>query len=292
MEDERDITVEEEIIEEQVEEESPDELEEEEVLDEEESEEEPQLSEADELRAQLEAKESELSGLKGRLDEIEGRLTQQSVSAPTPQTDTRKNITAYERQIVPQLRAAFDKTFDKDTGQFDSDKQFSIIKGLVDTAVNAVLNDIVYPSQNASYSAAVDQYNEFDIRDLRDEPGFKEAEQSVRKELAKLPLAQRAKEGVIKQIFYQLKGAGSVKIADGLGEKPVIKKKVVSDISPQSRAGSGKKPAATANLSAESEKDWRENYPDMPQKEYKRQLIAWNNRRKEKGLSPVKTLRG
>lgn len=199
----------------------------------------PQEPTAEDLRAQLVAKDEELTRLRSERTPPE--------PTPTPQPSTNQGIrhiaaSHFIQQVIPSAKAAYVSDNATLAQQFDT---------IVDTTnklVGAVMADQITPSVQMLAAANIELSNELEIRDLRGEvPSFrKELEPQVRAQLKALPMDQRAQTDAVRQVYYKVIGARSNGKAPAASPTPAptpapATRQVLKDVS----AGGGAAPKPT-----------------------------------------------
>lgn len=242
---------------------------------------------AEQLRAQIAAKDAEIERLRAGGD-------QPKPEAPAPQDGGLRHIGNFVHQVVPQAKKAF---ADPET---PLDRQFDIMLDTADKMLGAVMEDRVLPSINKLAIANIVLANELEIRDLRaDNPDFKKQyEPQVKEELAKLEMKERGKPDVAKKIYYRILGE---KNGHGKPATPVSNGKArasapsatLRDVSAGSPASAQKSNGIRLSKEQEAERqtDAQETGQLMSPESYLAKLKARQDRARALGRKVPQTLR-
>ena len=200
---------------------------------------------ADELRAQLEAKDAEIAQLKA--DKPVAGEPQQRVSMGQ----------VFLRDSKPALKAAF-------AAAKTPAEQYEVMFNTANQMVGVILQDAGVIGQDGKMrnlladtqslaAANIDLANEIEIRDLRSDPAFKASEAKVREQLKKMPWIERGDAGAVAKAFKAIGG----KAQNGAAKTPAAApaaRTILKDLS----AGGGASPKpATIRLSKEQEVDYQ-----------------------------------
>lgn len=154
---------------------------------------------ADDLKAQLAAKEAEIEALKA------AQAPEPEKPAPQQENGGLKDVAigAFVNHIVPEAKRVF---VDPNS---TIEKQFDTIIDTTDKMLGAVIQDRINPMLRNLASANIEQSNELEIRDLRaEDPAFrKDIEPKVRAEISKMSWKDRANPEAVRGVYHKIIGA-------------------------------------------------------------------------------------